>query len=124
MLKAKGKTEQVTESKDFPSKAMQVVFRIDPILKVHISIISVGFALLLDTWEFPPVEKKGVKSIRVTLTADDKEALDYLVRWSGKSAAEVVAAALIRAKNSKVRPHEPALRRGVARQPVKTAQEA
>src|SRR5690349_21332440 len=98
MLKSKGRIHQVTESKEFPSKAMQVVFRIDPILKSHISIISVGFALLLDTWEFPPVEKKGVKSIRVTLAAADKEALDYLVKHSGKSAAEVVAAALIRAK--------------------------
>jgi hypothetical protein len=124
MLKSKGRIQQVTASKDFPSKARQVVFRIEPILKPHISIISVGFALLLDTWDFPPVEKKGAKAVRVTLTAADKEALDYLVKHSGKSAAEVVAAALMRAKNSKVRPQKPDLRRGAARHAAKTAQEA
>jgi hypothetical protein len=98
------------DSRDCTSKTVQVVFRIDPILKVHISIISVGFALLLDTWEFPPVDRRGAKAIRVALTKADKEALDYLVKHSGKSAAEVVAAALIRAKNSKVRPHKAPLR--------------
>src|SRR5258708_23741480 len=98
MLKAKARMQQVTESKDFPSKAMQVVFRIDPILKVHISIISVGFALLLDTWEFPPVEKKRVKSVRVTLTTEAKEALDYLFRRSGQSATQAPPATLIPAE--------------------------
>jgi hypothetical protein len=124
MLKAKVNYKANTGNNKISSNAICAVFRIDPILKVHISIISVGFALLLDTWAFPPVEKKGAKAVRVTLTAADKEALNYLVQHSGKSAAEVVAAALIRAKNSKVRPHHTPLRRAAARQPAKTAQEA
>src|SRR5436305_1827184 len=106
MIETKGSTRQESANKGIHPSVMRVVFRIDPILKVHISIVSVGFALLLDTWNFPPVETKGAKAVRVTLTAADKEALDYLVQHSGKSAAEVVAAALIRARNSKVRPHQ------------------
>jgi hypothetical protein len=123
MLKSKGRNSEEAATNDIASNAICVVFRIDPILKPQISIISVGFALLLDTWEFPPVDRKAAKAVRVTLTTSDKDALDYLVKHSGKSAAEVVAGALIRAKNSKVRPHTPALRRAAARQP-KTAQEA
>lgn len=123
MLKAKDNNSEAAGNNNIASNAICVVFRIDPSLKPHISIISVGFALLLDTWEFPPVDRKAAKAVRVTLTASDKEALDYLVKHSGKSAAEVIAGALIRAKNSKVRPHKPALRRAAARQP-KAAQEA
>jgi hypothetical protein len=114
MRETKGNTRQETVSKDIPSHLVRMVFRIDPILKVHISIISVGFALLLDTWEFPSVKKHGAKAIRVALTKADKEALDYLVKHSGKSAAEVVSAALIRAKNSKVRPQKAPLRQSAA----------
>jgi hypothetical protein len=124
MLKSKGNDSEEAGNNNIDSNAICVVFRIDPILKPHISIISVGFALLLDTWAFPPVDKKAAKAVRVTLTESDKASLDYLVQYSGKSAAEVVAAALIRAKNSKVRPHKPTLRRGAARQPTKTAQGA
>ena len=69
MIEPKGNTRQESASKGIQHAVMRVVFRIDPILKVHISIVSVGFALLLDTWDFPPVEKKGAKAVRVTLTA-------------------------------------------------------
>lgn len=119
MQKAKDIMKEATANNNITSNAICVVFRIDPILKPHISIISVGFALLLDTWEFPPVAKQGAKAVRVALTKSDKEALDYLVKHSGKSAAEVVSAALIRAKNSKVRPQKPAPRQSAARQPAK-----
>jgi hypothetical protein len=86
------------------SNFINVVFRIDQDQKPYIPIISVGFAHLLNTWEFPHVPKERVKSTRVALSETDREALQYLMKHSGKPAAEIVSAALISAKNSKVRP--------------------
>jgi hypothetical protein len=123
MLKSKRRTNEAETNNNITSNAMYVVFRISPDLKPHISIISVGFSLLLYTWEFPPVAKQGAKAIRVALTKTDKDALDYLVKHSGRSAAEVVSAALIHAKNSKVRPQKPALRHSAATPPAKPVQE-
>jgi hypothetical protein len=123
MIMSKGRTSETVASNNITSKAIYVVFRISPDLKPHISIISVGFSLLLYTWEFPPVAKQGAKAIRVALTKTDKDALDYLVKHSGRSAAEVVSAALIHAKNSKVRPQKQALRRSAATPPAKPVQE-
>jgi hypothetical protein len=81
-----------------------MVVRIEQDLKPYIPIISVGFTFLLNTWEFPHVTRDGAKQTRVALSETDREALQYLVKHSGRSAQEVVSAALISAKNSKVRP--------------------
>jgi hypothetical protein len=89
-----------------------LVSRIKPELKPFISIISVGFTLLLDTWEFPAFERVGTINTRVALKEGDRASLFYLMQHSGKSASEVISAALTRAKNSKVRPHD--IRRATA----------
>src|SRR5947209_895469 len=82
-----------------------LVSRIRPELKPFIPIISVGIALLLESWEFPAFQREGAINTRIAITLDDRGYLFYLMRHSGRSAAEVIAAALTRAKNSKVRPH-------------------
>ncbi|MDB5406355.1 MAG: hypothetical protein JWL84_1267 [Rhodospirillales bacterium] len=84
-----------------------IVTLIKPELKPYTPIIGVGFTLLLDTWKFPTAEKTGAKNTRVAFARADHEALIYLMKHSGKSAAEVVSAALIRAKHSKVRQQGP-----------------
>jgi hypothetical protein len=99
---------KVASSNKNISNFRDAVFRINPDLKPFITIIGIGFDLLLDSWEFPPVKKDGAKSIRISLTQADRDALNYLKLHSGKTAAEIVAAALIRAKNSKVRPRKKA----------------
>lgn len=81
--------------------------RITPDLKPYIPIVDVGITLLLDTWEFPEIEREGASNTRIRLTPDNKKALLYLAAHSGKSLSEVISAALIRAKNSKVRPNDP-----------------
>jgi hypothetical protein len=83
-----------------------LVSRIKPELKQFIPIISVGFSLLLETWEFPVANREGAINTRVAITQGDRESLLYLMRHSGKCASEVISAALMRAKNSKVRPHD------------------
>jgi hypothetical protein len=82
-----------------------MVSRIKPELKPFISIIGVGFTLLLDTWEFPVFDRDGAINTRIRLTEADRASLFYLRQHSGKSASEVISAALMRAKNSKIRPH-------------------
>ena len=79
-------------------------YRIAPELKPYIPIIGVGFTLLLSTWEFPPASREDAKNTKVPLSAQDVDQLGYLVRYSRKSATEVVSAALLRAKASNVRP--------------------
>jgi len=79
------------------------VIRIDDSLKPYIPVVGVGITLLLDSWIFPEIPRNSVKNTRVLLNRVEREALDYLVQHSGKSATEVISAALVRAKNSKVR---------------------
>ena len=79
------------------------IIRVDETLKPYIPLVGVGITLLLDTWVFPEIPRNSVKNTRVLLNRVDREALDYLVQHSGKSATEVISAALVRAKNSKVR---------------------
>jgi hypothetical protein len=95
---------RVKDGNNNPSHFMSMVIRIEPALKPYIPIIGVGFTFLLDTWEFPHVTKDCAKQTRVALSESDREAMKYLMKHSGKSAELVVAAALIRARNSKVRP--------------------
>jgi hypothetical protein len=66
----------------------------------------------LDTWQFPNFEREGAINTRIALTEGDRASLFYLMQHSRKSASEVISAALTRAKNSKVRPHD--LRRSAA----------
>ena len=107
-----------TTSKNIETNFIVLVSRINPKLKPFISIISVGFTLLLDTWEFPVFERDGAINTRIAITQGDQESLFYLMRHSRKSASEVISAALTRAKNSKVRPHD-IRRSGLARHPKK-----
>jgi hypothetical protein len=93
-------------SQNIESNFIIIVSRIRPELKPFIPIISVGFTLLLDTWEFPAFGREGAINTRVALTEGDRASLFYLTRHSGKSASEVISAALTRAKNSKVRPQK------------------
>jgi hypothetical protein len=95
-----------TTSKNIETNFIVLVSRIRPELKPFISIISVGFTLLLDTWEFPVFERDGAINTRIRITQADRESLFYLMRHSRKNASEVISAALTRAKNSKVRPHD------------------
>jgi len=97
--------EREKGSQKIDSNFIVLVSRIKPELKPFISIISVGFTLLLDTWDFPAFERDGAINTRVALTEGDRASLFYLTQHSGKSASEVISAALTRAKNSKVRPH-------------------
>ena len=86
------------------SKFIYRTYRIAPELKPYIPIIGVGFTILLSTWEFPEASREDVKNTKVPLSAQDADQLGYLVRPSRKSATEVVAAALLRARASNVRP--------------------
>jgi hypothetical protein len=79
------------------------VIRIDDSLKPYVPVVGIGITLLLDSWIFPEIPRNSVKNTRVLLNRVEREALDYLVQHSGKSATEVISAALVRAKNSKVR---------------------
>jgi hypothetical protein len=101
------KGKQMAESKGNMrgrSNCIYRTYRISPELKPYIPIIGVGFTLLLSTWEFPQVPRADAKNTKVPLSAEDIDQLGYLARHSRKSATEVVAAALIRAKASNVRP--------------------
>src|SRR6266571_2400651 len=80
------------------------VYRIAPELKPYIPIIGVGLTLLLSTWEFPQAPREDAKNTKVRLSPEELGQLGYLVRHSRKSATEVVAAALLRARASNVRP--------------------
>ena len=80
------------------------VYRIAPELKPYIPIIGVGLTLLLSTWEFPQVLRENAKNTKVPLSPEELGQLSYLAGHSGKSATEVISAALIRAKASNVRP--------------------
>jgi hypothetical protein len=93
-------------SKIIEENFIVLISRIKPELKSFIPIISVGFSILLYTWEFPIFDRHGVVNTRVLITHDDRESLFYLMRHSRKSASEVISAALARAKTSKVRPHD------------------
>jgi hypothetical protein len=93
-------------SQNIEANFIFLVSRINPDLKPFISIISVGFTLLLDTWEFPVFERDGAINTRIALTEGDRASLFYLTKHSGKSVSEVISAALTRAKNSKVRPRD------------------
>ena len=95
-----------TTSKNIETNFIVLVSRIRPELKPFISIISVGFTLLLDTWEFPVFERDGAINTRIRITQADRESLFYLMRHSRKNVSEVISAALMRAKNSKVRPQK------------------
>ena len=79
------------------------IIRIDDSLKPYVPLVGIGITLLLDSWIFPEIPRNSVKNTRVLLKRVEREALDYLVQHSGKSATEVISAALVRAKNSKVR---------------------
>src|SRR5258708_17314634 len=79
------------------------IIRVDETLKPYIPLVGVGITFLLDTWVFPEIPRNRVKNTRILLNRVESEALDYLVEHSGKSATEVISAALVRAKNSKVR---------------------
>src|SRR5437667_7851698 len=96
--------KQEKSSQKIDSNFIVLVSRIKPELKPFISIISVGFTLLLDTWDFPVFDREGAINTRVALTEGDRASLFYLTQHSGRSASEVISAALTRAKNSKVRP--------------------
>jgi hypothetical protein len=91
-------------SQKINSNFIVLVSRIRPELKPFIPIISVGFTLLLDTWDFPAFERDGAINTRVALREGDRASLFYLTQHSRKSASEVISAALACAKNSKVRP--------------------
>jgi len=92
-------------SQNIETNFIVLVSRIKPELKPFISIISVGFTLLLDTWEFPIFKREGAINTRITLTEGDRSSLFYLMQHSRKSASEVISAALTRVKNSKIRPN-------------------
>jgi hypothetical protein len=101
-----------TSSQNIETNLVLLVSRVKPELKPFIPIIGVGFTLLLDTWEFPDLDRQGAINTRIALTEGDRSSLFYLMQHSRKSASEVISAALTRAKNSKVRPHD--LRRSAA----------
>jgi len=94
-----------TTSQNVYSNFIVLVSLVMSELKPFVSIIGVGFTLLLDTWEFPVFERDGAINTRITLTEGDRLSLLYLMQHSRKSASEVISAALTRAKNSKIRPH-------------------
>jgi hypothetical protein len=107
-----------TSNENIEKNFIVVVSRIRPELKPFVSIVSVGLTLLLDTWEFPLFERAGAINTRIALTEGDKASLLYLMQHSRKSASEVISAALTRAKNSKVRPHD--IRRSAAWRVIRT----
>lgn len=86
------------------SRIFYRVCRLPCELKPYIPIIGVGFALLLSTWEFPKPARENVRNTRVKLTAEEVEQLAYLASHARRSATEVIAAALLRARASNVRP--------------------
>ena len=97
--------EREKGSQKIDSNFIVLVSRIRPELKPFVPIISVGFTLLLNTWDFPVFEREGAINTRVALTEGYRASLFYLTQHSGKSASEVISAALTRAKNSKIRPN-------------------
>jgi hypothetical protein len=82
-------------------------FRLPANLKQFVPILSTGLDLILASWEFPQPTPFNVKLTRVWLTPTMEEQINYLAKHSRRSATAVVAAALCRAKNSKVRPQRP-----------------
>src|SRR4051794_32979832 len=93
-----------SESERDRSPVFYRVYRGPPELKPYIPIIGVGFALLLSTWEFPKTSRQNVRNTKVALTAAEVEQLGYLAKHARRSANEVIAAALLRAKASNVKP--------------------
>jgi hypothetical protein len=93
-----------SESERECSKVFYRVYRVPPELKPYIPIIRVGFALLLSTWEFPKTSRENVRNTKVALTAEELQQLGYLAKHARRSATEVIAAALLRAKASNVKP--------------------
>ena len=82
-------------------------FRLPTNLKPFVPILSTGLDLLLASWEFPQPTPLDVKLTRVWLTPTMEEQINYLAKHSRRSATAVVAAALCRAENSKVRLRRP-----------------
>jgi hypothetical protein len=80
------------------------VVRLQPLLKPYIPIIGTGLRILLSTWVFPDVQRDGARNTRVTLDNYDRDQLNYVLRHAGRSATEVISAALVYAQRSNVRP--------------------
>ena len=96
--------EENYENKKDRTHFINRTYRIPPELKPYIPIVGVGLSLLLSSWEFPKASREDAKNTKVPLTAEEVEQLGYLARHARMSATEVIAAALLRARASNVRP--------------------
>lgn len=94
----------MTQGKENSRDFIYRVVRINTSLRPYISLLGVGLDLLLYSWRVPKIERGGGRNTRVRMAPDDLEKLNYLVQHTKKSAAEIVSAALVLARDSNVRP--------------------
>ena len=89
---------------DEAEPARSKLYRLAPELKPYLPLLPAGIQLLLSTWDFPEIPRVAVKVTRVRTTAQIESDIAYLATHAKKPAAEIVAAALVRAQRSNLRP--------------------